>query len=303
MTTFTDSAAHTTAAPHQAPAADSYSTPTVDDATRPAEIVAEILAAVRTATPLVHCMTNTVVPEVTANVLLAAGAAPAMIDLPEEAEIFATVASALLINVGNGLAQQHEGMRRAAAAAEGAGTPWVLDPVAVGALPVRTQLARDLLDHHPAAIRANASEILGLAGTSAGGRGVDATDEVEAAIETARELTARTGAVVAISGPVDVVVSAGRVTRITGGDPLMPLVIGTGCSLGATVAATLGATRGTHAPHDAVVAAHALFGAAGVAAAKQAAHPGSFRTAWLDALHALTPDEVAALVTVEDETR
>ncbi|MHA6513765.1 hydroxyethylthiazole kinase [Tessaracoccus sp. Z1128] len=263
--------------------------------------VAAILSAVRTATPLVHCMTNTVVPEVTANVLLAVGAAPAMIDLPEEAEIFATVASALLVNVGNGLSEQHEGMRRAAAAADRAGTPWVLDPVAVGALPVRTQLARDLLAHRPAAIRGNASEILGLAGASGGGRGVDATDEVEAAVETAREMSRQTGAVVAISGPVDVIVSEGRTTRVTGGDPLMPLVIGTGCALGATVAAALGAARATgHSAHDAVVAAHAVFGAAGLTAARQAQHPASFRTAWLDALHALTPDEVASLVTLEE---
>lgn len=260
--------------------------------------VPAILNAVRATTPLVHCMTNTVVPEITANVLLAAGAAPAMIDLPEEAEIFATVASALLINVGNGLSEQHEGMRRAAAAAHRAGTPWVLDPVAVGALPVRTQLARDLLAHRPTAIRGNASEILGLAGTTGGGRGVDATDGVDAAVETARDLAQRTGAVVAISGPVDVVVSATRITRVTGGDPLMPLVIGTGCALGATIAAALGATHAEE--HDAVVAAHALFGAAGIAAARQAQHPASFRTAWLDALHGLTPDEVAALVAVEE---
>ncbi len=277
-------------------------TPTLPTVTpRSADAVAPVLAAVRAATPLVHCMTNTVVPEVTANVLLASGAAPAMIDLPEEAAIFATVASGLLVNVGNGLSEQHEGMRRAAAAAQEAGTPWVLDPVAVGALPVRTQLARDLLTNRPTAIRGNASEILGLAGTNAGGRGVDSTHEVDAAIETARDLAAETGAVVAISGPVDVIVSTDRVTRVTGGDPLMPLVIGTGCALGATVAAALGATRGTHAPHDAVVAAHALFGASGLAAAEETSNPGSFRTAWLDALHALTPDEVAALVTVEDD--
>ncbi len=84
----------------------------------------------------------------------------------------------------------------------------------------------------------------------------------------------------------------------------MPLVIGTGCALGATVAATLGAGRDSPPSaraHDAVVAAHALFGAAGIVAAREARHPGSFRTAWLDALHALTPDEVAALVTVEEK--
>ncbi|MDO5676220.1 MAG: hydroxyethylthiazole kinase [Propionibacteriaceae bacterium] len=262
--------------------------------------ISSILTAVRETTPLVHCMTNTVVPEVTANVLLAVGAAPAMIDLPEEAEIFAGIASALLINVGNGSAEQHQGMRLAAPAAAAAGKPWVLDPVAVGGLRVRTQLARDLLAHRPAAIRANASEILGLAGTSAGGRGVDSTDEVDAAVETARQLNAQTGAVVAISGPVDVIVSAGRTTRITGGDPLMPLVIGTGCALGATTAACLAVAQSEEERHDAVAAAHALFGAAGIVAARQAKAPGSFRTAWIDALHTLTPAEVAELVTSEE---
>ena len=259
--------------------------------------ILDVLTAVREATPLVHCMTNTVVPEVTANVLLAVGAAPAMIDLPEEAEIFAGLASALLINVGNGSAEQHEGMRRAVPAALAAGKPWVLDPVAVGGLPVRTQLARDLLTHRPAAIRANASEILGLAGTSAGGRGVDSTDEVDAAVDTARQLNADTGAVVGISGPTDLIVSAGRVTRVTGGDEMLQLVIGTGCSLGATVAACLAVAEDRH---DAVVAAHALFGAAGIVAARDAKGPGSYRELWLDALHALTPAEVVELVNIEE---
>ena len=91
--------------------------------------VASVLAQLRATTPLVHCLTNTVVPQITANVLLAAGAAPAMIDLPEEAEIFAGIASAVLINVGNGSSEQHAAQRAAASAAHEAGTPWVLDPV------------------------------------------------------------------------------------------------------------------------------------------------------------------------------
>lgn len=259
--------------------------------------ILSILDRVRATTPLVHCLTNTVVPEITANVLLAAGATPAMIDLPAEAEIFAATASAMLINVGNGSSEQHAGMRRAAAAAHAAGVVWVLDPVAVGALPVRTRLARDLLAHRPTAIRANASEILGLAGEPAGGRGVDATDTVDAAVAAARRLAVRTGAVVAVSGATDVVVSAGRTTRVTGGDPLMPLVIGTGCALGATVAACLAAAND---PHDATVAAHALFGAAGSVAGRRAAGPGSFGVAWLDALHTLRAPEVAGLVVIEE---
>ena len=262
--------------------------------------VASVLAQLRATTPLVHCLTNTVVPQITANVLLAAGAAPAMIDLPEEAGIFAGIASAVLINVGNGSSEQHTAQRVAAKTAHEAGTPWVLDPVAVGALPARTALARELLALSPTAIRGNASEILGLAGTGAGGRGVDSTDPVEAAVEAARGLADKHNTVVAISGEVDVVVSTSRTTRIHGGDPLMPLVIGTGCSLGALVAATLGATREHPCPHDAVVAAHSLFAAAGIVAGRDAKGPASFEIAWRDALYALTPDEVASLVAVEE---
>lgn len=261
-------------------------------------MTASILTGIRTTTPLVHCLTNTVVPQITANVLLAIGAAPAMIDLPEEAEIFAGIASAVLINVGNGSAQQHRAQRLAAPAARAAGVPWVLDPVAVGALPVRTALARELLTHSPACVRGNASEILGLTGRSAGGRGVDATDPVEAAVDAARDLAERQGCVVAISGETDIVVSPGRLTRVHGGHSLMPLVIGTGCSLGATVAAALAAADSR--PHDAVVAAHALFAAAGIVAGRDAAGPASFEIAWRDALHSLTPAEVVELVRIEE---
>jgi hydroxyethylthiazole kinase len=45
-------------------------------------------------------MTNDVVQTFTANVLLALGASPAMVIEAEEAEQFAAIADALLVNVG-----------------------------------------------------------------------------------------------------------------------------------------------------------------------------------------------------------
>ena len=274
--------------------------------------VARLVALVRDTTPLVHCLTNSVVREVTANVLLAAGAAPAMIDHPDEAGDFAGIASGVLVNVGNPTAEQIEGMHAAIAAAGAAGTPWVLDPVAVGGLGMRTRLAAGWLDGAagtaPAAIRANASETVALAGTGAGGRGVDSTVDVAAAEPAARELAARTGGVVAVSGPRDLVVThsgAGdpgaspRATWVESGHPMMQRVIGTGCALGALTAAYLGAARAEGIDdHDAVVAAHAHTGAAGTVAGRTATGPGSFAVAWLDALHALSPEEVAELATI-----
>ena len=50
--------------------------------------VAHALTALRANRPLVHCLTNEVVQEITANVLLAAGASPAMVVAMEEAPVF-----------------------------------------------------------------------------------------------------------------------------------------------------------------------------------------------------------------------
>lgn len=274
-------------------------------ATKTALIAA--IDTMRNTRPLVQCLTNNVVNQVTANVLLAAGATPAMCDTPEESAAFASVASGVLINPGTPSAEQYAGMRQAILGANSVDTPWVLDPVAAGALPHRTAFSREILAYRPAAIRGNASEIAALAGVGAGGRGVDATDEVEATIPAARDLSAQTGGVVAISGAQDVIVSTRRVTRLVSGHPMMQLVIGTGCSLGALVAAYLGAHRTATAGqdafdlHDAVVAAHAHSGAAGMVAAQQASAPGSFAVAWIDALYQLTSERIAELVTIEEE--
>lgn len=269
--------------------------------------VARLATLMREASPLVHCLTNSVVRQITADVLLAAGAAPAMVDHPDEAGEFAAIASGVLVNVGNPTSEQVEGMHTAIASASENGTPWVLDPVAVGGLTLRTGLATLWLEHEPAAIRANPSETVALAGAGEGGRGVDSTDSTADALAPALVLAERTAGVVAVTGPQDVVVtnSGGttRATWITSGHPLLQKVIGTGCALGALTAAYLGAARAAGIDdHDAVVAAHAHVGAAGTAAGTVSAGPGLFSVAWLDALYTLTPEEIADSVELLDAT-
>ncbi|MFD6054095.1 hydroxyethylthiazole kinase [Agromyces sp. NPDC060279] len=259
----------------------------------------ELLDLVRSTTPLVHCITNAVVTNFTANALLALGAAPAMVDLVGEAGPFATVASGLLVNLGTPQPEQSAAAREAVAAARQAGTPWVLDPVAIGALPIRTELAHDLAELRPAAIRGNASEILALAGVGAGGRGVDAADDTDAAAEPAAALARRTGAVVAVSGPVDLVTDGTATVRLANGDALLTRVTGGGCALGAVVAAFLGAARGTGiGALEAVVAAHLAYTVAAEHAADGAAGPGSFAVRFLDALAAVEASELRALARV-----
>lgn len=263
--------------------------------TRPRAEVDEIAAvvdAVRVATPLTQCLTNSVVTGFTANVLLAVGASPAMVDSLEEGPIFAGIADGLLINVGTVNAATVEAMLATAASRAAAGRSWCLDPVAVGTLPVRTKLARDLLEYRPDVVRGNASEVLGLIGETGAGRGVDAGDEVDSALDVAARLAERTGGAVAVSGEIDAVVSAESPTlRIANGHQLMTKVTGVGCALGAIVAAYLPVAR---TPHLAAAAATAALTLAAEEAARRAGGPGSFAVELLDALARVESETVAA---------
>lgn len=269
-----------------------------------AESAALLLTKLRAEPPLTHCITNSVVTGFTANVILAIGAAPAMVDIVGETEMFSSIASGVLLNLGTPTPEQRAASLEAVAGATQAGTPWVLDPVAIGALPVRTALAQELVAHRPTAIRGNASEILALAGMSAGGRGVDSTDSTDAAAEAAFALAERFGSVVAVSGPVDLITDGKRIVRVANGDALLTRVTGGGCALGAVMAAFLGVARGGEASAlTAVAAASLIYEIAAERAAVQASGPGSFAVALLDALAALEPEDLVTAAKVQAYAR
>ncbi|PTY03732.1 hydroxyethylthiazole kinase [Opitutaceae bacterium EW11] len=249
-----------------------------------ADAVIGVLDRLRARHPLVHCLTNGVVKNFTANVLLALGAAPAMVEHAEEAEEFAAMADGLLVNVGTLDEPQMAAMRRAIPSANSAKKPWVLDPVAVGPLGVRSRFARELLVHRPAVIRGNASEIIALAGQTGKGRGVDSGDASEAALTAARDLTVRTGGAVLVTGPVDYAVDGARTFACSNGHPLLTRVTGVGCAQGAVVAACAAVTEDRAL---AAVSAAVFIGVAGDLAARVSPRPGSFAVALLDALDEL----------------
>ncbi|MHA7276418.1 hydroxyethylthiazole kinase [Arthrobacter sp. Hz1] len=251
---------------------------------------AVLLDALRVQRPLVQCITNAVVTNFTANVLLAVGAAPAMVDIPSEAGQFTSVASGLLINLGTPREEQRAAMVEAVSAASDAGIPWVLDPVAIGSLTVRTGLARQLVERRPSIIRGNASEILALAGAGAGGRGVDSLEGPLAAREAAKHLAAAFSSAVAVSGEVDLITGPdGEAVTVANGHPLLTQVTGGGCALGAVMAAFASLTDD---PLLAAMAATAVYTVAAEQAARRAHGPGSFAVEFLDQLSGVAPDDV-----------
>lgn len=256
--------------------------------------VSAVIDSVRQLVPLVQCITNIVVANFTANVLLAAGAAPAMVDAPEEAGVLASVAGALLVNLGTVTAAQAEGMRVAVEAADAAGVPWVLDPVAIGALPLRTGLARELAQLRPAVIRGNASEIGALAG-GGGGRGVDSTSTPDEVADVARDVASQFGTVVAMSGAVDLITDGTRTLRVHSGSVMLTRVTGVGCALGALIAACLAASDDRLLAAAAATSWICVAGSdAAAEAAAAASGVGSFAIGLLDAVDQLAGSDIAA---------
>ena len=251
-----------------------------------------LFGAMRTSPPLVQCITNFVAMNIAANVMLAAGASPAMVHAEEEAAEFAAISGALTINIGTLSAGWLVGMLSAAQSARQAGRPWVLDPVAHYATAFRRRAVAQLLDLQPTVIRGNASEIIALAGGVSRGQGVDSRDPVELAEQSARQLAERHGCVVAVTGVTDFVTDGDKARRIEGGSPLMPQVTALGCSLTCLVGAF--AATAPDNPFDATVAALAVFAVAGEQAAAMAEGPGSFSWRFLDALAALDAGALTA---------
>jgi len=255
------------------------------DAHFTAAAIAEDLRAVRERAPLVHNITNFVVMQQTANALLALGASPIMAHAEAELDELLAYADALVLNIGTLDAHWISAMERALAAARGRALPVVLDPVGAGASRLRTETALRLLERGGVTIlRANASEILALAGAAEATRGVDSAHSSDAAREAAHSLALRYGCAVAVSGVIDYCLDRTREVRVHNGVAMMARITGMGCTAsalcGAFCAAQPDALR-------AAVDAMAVMGVAGELALADARGPGTMAASFFDVLHQL----------------
>jgi len=259
----------------------------------------EILARIRDSRPVVHSITNYVVMNSTANVLLAMGASPIMAHAPEEIEDLSLITSSLVINIGTLSKPWIESMILAGRLAKVAGKPFVLDPVGSGATKLRTETARNIIESSlPTVIRGNASEILSLSPQGGATRGVDSIHSMEDAIDAARSVAASLGTVIAVTGERDLVTDGKRSLIISGGSPLMGYVTGTGCAASVIVGAFLAAEKD---PITASACALAFFKLAGERAAAEVQSPGSFWIKALDALYEITPADLESKARISEK--
>jgi hydroxyethylthiazole kinase len=258
-----------------------------------------VLARLRVTSPRVHCITNSVAQNFTANALLAAGAIPSMTLSGEEIAAFVARSNALLVNLGTFDRDRREATSIAVDAATRNGLPWVLDPVYVDRAPQRADYARDLIFLEPKALRLNAAEFSALAKC-----GPQAESHPESHPESHGEPNGevRRGAIAAyalehklvigLSGATDLISDGAQAVGLANGHPLMAKVTAMGCAASAIVAACLAVEP------DAFVATSSallIVGVAGEQAAARAQGPGSFAVAILDCLHNLDGKALADL--------
>lgn len=259
-----------------------------------------MLNNLREKTPLVHNITNYVTANDCANILLACGASPIMADDCDEVKEIAAICGGLNLNLGT-LNNQIPAMFLAGKKANELSRPVVLDPVGAGASVLRTQTAsRVLQEVKVTCIRGNVSEIKTLAFGGGTTKGVDA-DSADAVGKTtlardvafAKQFAKQTGAVIAITGAIDIVADCDTAYVIENGHPMMSKVTGTGCMLSAMTAAYLAANPET--PLAATVAAVCAMGLCGELAHKRLSNQdgnATYRNYIIDAVYHLTGEQL-----------
>ena len=209
---------------------------------------------------LVHCLTNPVTMQDTANILLAAGGSAIMAEEPEEAAEITALADALLLNTGVPDRRKFQACILSGKQANAMGIPIVLDPVGAGASRFRRGQLGDLFCAvRISLIRCNAEEALTLLNLRPERScGVESSVSFDAAEQQdlAQLLSRRYGCAALVSGAADAVSDGCRTELLTGGDPRISRITGGGCMLSALCA--LLCAEGT-APYEAAVIAGRLW--------------------------------------------
>jgi len=243
------------------------------------------ITKVRKTSPLIYNIMNIVAANFSANGLIAIGASPSISNNPKEAAEMAAKADAVVLNLGTLSEENTEAMILAGKAANEAGVPVLLDPIAVGATTFRTKVIDDILSTVGlSAICANAGE------TSVLGGVLDKTTSPDNVLEDndpdiAKEVAKKYNTVVIATGETDVITDGDRTELCQYGHPMLQNITASGCVLTSVIAAFISVAEGHH--FEASIEAVSGYGIAAEKAMEKADGPGTFIPAFLDQLYFL----------------
>ena len=228
-----------------------------------------------------------------------------MTDEVKDVSDMQAICNALVINIGTLNHNSVEAMIAAGKKANELGHFVVLDPCGVGATPYRNEVIDKLIKEIKFdCIKGNISEIKALANVSAKTKGVDASEadkvtkeNLDEVFKFAKKLSNATGAVIAITGAIDVITDSKNAYICTNGCKEMSKITGTGCMSAGIVAAGIVANQNDKL--KAVTYSVALMGLAGEEALKFAKGTGSLHIGLIDMLSNITDKELEVGAKIE----
>ena len=257
-----------------------------------------VLEKVRAQKPVIHHLTNWVTIYDCANIVKVFGASPVMAHAKEEVADMASVASALVLNIGTLTPDFVEAMKLAAIAANRKGIPVVFDVCGAGATKLRDDSCFEILSSAKVdIIKGNASEIARISGENVKTKGVDAAAVEKDLQEVATGLAERRRCTVVITGKEDIVADESRVALVKNGHPMMADIVGTGC-MAASVIGTFAAVE-----KDLVSASAsglACYEIAAEIAARKARGPGTFKECLYDSVYGLDSETINRMQRIEE---
>jgi len=258
----------------------------------------EIFERVHSSKPLVHHITNWVTIYDCANITRACGALPVMAHAQEESGQMATIASALVLNIGTLTPYLIESMIVAGKSANEKKIPVLLDAVGVGATELRNEKAFELLEKiRIDIVKGNASEIAKLSGEDVLTKGVESTVVEVDLVEVSKRMAHIYKTNVVITGKEDIVTDGNKVYIVKNGHEMMSCIVGTGCMASSIIGAFAGVEK-----NYALAGASALvcFGIAGELAAPQSKGPGTFKEIFFDEMYNLDKEKIDRMIKIEE---
>lgn len=268
-----------------------------------AEII-RIKSAVYEKRPLIHCLTNHIVINQAANIILSVGAKPIMAEYPKEVADITKHSDALLVNLGNINSERLRAMSVSGKASSEYMIPSVLDLVGITCSKTRFDFANKFIKkYRPMIVKGNMSEFKAIAGIEYFAFGVDADSRdvvknesyIGAYKELVRKTAMKLGVTLFVTGKYDIISDGNYVVSVLNGCEELGKITGTGCMLGAMCAAFLPCG----ASYMASTLAAAMMGIAGEKAkAQNPAGLASFQTAVLDNIYSMTDDDIISAIKI-----
>lgn len=236
--------------------------------------------------PLIHNITNFVVMNDTADLLLAAGASPIMAHSCNELEDLLCIADALVINIGTLGTEWVDSMNTAIGIANKYDVPVMLDPVGTGASYYRTDTIEKMLKMYKISVlKGNLGEISSLVGFSGVMSGVDSIGGGDPE-EIIKKAYSKYNTIIAITGEYDYVFNGKDLYIIKNNCSLLTRITGSGCMVGSLIASLI-ALEDDHAL--AAACGLASFCYAGEAVVREGIRgPADFKVKLIDKIYSLS---------------